>query len=305
MDLGAHLPLIDFGDGPLSAADLTSYARRCVGLGYTAIAANDHLVFPRPWLDGLTALATVADSSGALTLATTVALPVVRGPVGLAKALASLDVLSEGRVVAGVGPGSSPLDHAVVGLDYAERWRRLDEAVPTMRALWRGEPYDGHFYSTRGTTMTPTPSQPGGPPIWLGSWGSVAGLRRVADLADGWLASAYHITPSSFAAAKTHLTEDRRAATGQGEGSFPNAVASFFFHITDRRAVAEHLVDDVLAPALNRDPEVLADRLAVGPSELLTERLTALRDAGAQRVYLWPLRDPLPQLELARRAWPD
>ena len=60
MELGAHLPLIDFGDGPLSAADLTSYARRCVGLGYTAIAANDHLVFPRPWLDGLTALATVA-----------------------------------------------------------------------------------------------------------------------------------------------------------------------------------------------------------------------------------------------------
>lgn len=95
-------------------------------------------MFPLPWLDGLTALAAVAGSSGSLTLATTVALPVVRGPAQLAKILASLDVLSEGRVVAAPGPGSSPLDHAAVGLNFEERWRRLNEAVPTMRALWRG-----------------------------------------------------------------------------------------------------------------------------------------------------------------------
>ncbi len=207
-------------------------------------------------------------------------------------------------MVAAVGPGSSPLDHAAVGLDFDERWRRLDKAIPAMRALWRGERYDGHFYSTRGTTMTPKPSQPGGPPIWLGSWGSIAGLRRVADLADGWLASAYHTTPSSFAAAKTRLAEDRTAAGGRVGEDFPNAVATFFFHITDRRTVADELVTEVLAPALNRGSEMLADRLAVGPSELFTERLTALHDAGAQRVYLWPLRDPLSQLELARRAWP-
>ena len=139
VDIGAHLPLIDFGDGPLTAADLTSYARSCVDLNYAAIAANDHLVFPRPWLDGLTALAAVAGGSGTLTLTTTVAQPVVRGPALLAKALASLDVLSGGRVVAALGPGSSPLDYAAVGLGFEERWARLDEAVPAMRALWRGE----------------------------------------------------------------------------------------------------------------------------------------------------------------------
>lgn len=304
MEIGAHLPLIDFGDGPLTAADLTSYARACVDLSYAAVAANDHLVFPRPWLDGLTALAAVAGSSGSLTLATTVALPVVRGPALLAKALASLDVLSGGRVVAAVGPGSSPFDHAAVGLDFEERWRRLDEAVPTMRALWRGETFDGRFYSTRGTTMTPRPRQPGGPPIWLGSWGSAAGLRRVAALADGWMASAYHTTPAAFGAARTRLADELRG-TGRVGGTFPNAVATFFFHITPSRAVADDLLTGVLAPALDRDPEMLADRLAIGPPELLTERLTALREAGAQRVYLWPLRDHLTQLELARGAWPD
>jgi alkanesulfonate monooxygenase SsuD/methylene tetrahydromethanopterin reductase-like flavin-dependent oxidoreductase (luciferase family) len=303
VDIGAHLPLIDFGDGPPSAAELTSYARACVDLGYAGIAVNDHLVFPRPWLDGLTALAAVAGSSGTLTLATTVAPPVVRGPVVLAKALASLDVLSGGRVVAGLGPGSSVLDHAAVGLDFAERWQRLDDAVPTMRALWGGDTFDGRYYSTRGTTMSPSPTRPGGPPLWLGSWGSTAGLRRVAALADGWLASAYHTTPASFAAARTGLADELRG-TDKGAGDFPNAIATFFFHLTPSRVMADELVTDVLAPALNRDPKILADRLAIGPPELLTERLTALREAGAQRVYLWPLRDRRTQLELARDAWP-
>ena len=303
MDIGAHLPLIDFGDGPPTAADLTSYARCCVDLDYTALAANDHVVFPRPWLDGLTALAAVAGSSGNLDLATTVALPTVRGPVLLAKALASLDVLSGGRVIAAVGPGSSPLDYAAVGVDFRERWQRLDEAVAAMRALWRGEPYDGRFYSTQGITISPAPSRPGGPLLWLGSWGSVAGLRRVARLADGWLASAYHCTPASFAAAKARLATELDLA-GRADDHIPNAVATFFFHITKKHAQARELTTQVLAPALNRDPESLAERLAIGPPELLTERLDALQQAGVQRVYLWPIRDPRTQLELARDAWP-
>ena len=71
------------------------------------MAANDHLLFARAWLDGPTALAAVLEHSGAMELATTVALVSVRGPAVLAKALTALDVLSGGRVVAGVGPGSS------------------------------------------------------------------------------------------------------------------------------------------------------------------------------------------------------
>ena len=138
--------------------------------------------------------------------------------------------------------------------------------------------------------------------MWLGSWGSAAGLRRVARIADGWLASAYHTTPSSFADARTRLA-DVLSATGRAHVDFPNAVATFFFQVTEDRAEAEELVTRVLAPALNRSPEVLAERLAIGPSEVLTERLTALHEAGAQRVYLWPLRDPHTQLELARDAW--
>jgi alkanesulfonate monooxygenase SsuD/methylene tetrahydromethanopterin reductase-like flavin-dependent oxidoreductase (luciferase family) len=72
--------------------------------GFAAVSVNDHFLFGAPWLDGLTALAAVAERSGPMTLATTVSLAALRGPVPLAKAVATLDVLSAGRVVAGVGP---------------------------------------------------------------------------------------------------------------------------------------------------------------------------------------------------------
>ena len=203
MEFGAHLPLMDFGGHPFTLDHLTGYARRAADLGFATLAANDHLVFAIPWLDGPTALTAVIGSSGSMTLATTVALPVVRGPVALAKAVAAIDRLSGGRVVVGVGPGSSQLDHGAVGLDFEERWRRLDEAVRALRSLWQpdGEPFVGRFYSTAGIDLRPGPTQPSGPPIWIGSWGSDAGLRRTARLADGWLASAYNTTPAGFAVA--------------------------------------------------------------------------------------------------------
>ena len=79
MELGAHLPLIDFGAGPPSPAGLRAYATRASELGYGWLCANDHLLFARPWLDGPTALAATIDASGEMTLATTVLLPVIRG----------------------------------------------------------------------------------------------------------------------------------------------------------------------------------------------------------------------------------
>jgi len=81
-----------------------------------------------------------------------------------------------------VGPGSSARDYDAVGVPFDERWKRLDEAVETLRALWRedGSPFEGNFYSTEGIVAEPRPLRQPGPPIWIGSWGSEAGLRRTA-----------------------------------------------------------------------------------------------------------------------------
>src|SRR6266567_8553136 len=135
MDAGVHLPLIDFGGEGFSyrrLAETVDVAREC---GFAAVSANDHFLFQAPWLDGPTALAAVIERSGAMELATTIALVALRGPVPLAKTLAALDLLSDGRVVAGVGPGSSERDYDAVGVSYAERWERFDEAVAILRSL--------------------------------------------------------------------------------------------------------------------------------------------------------------------------
>ena len=299
MDFGVHLPLMDFGGHPYTLRHLADYADAARRLGFAAVSANDHMVFAVPWLDGPTALAAVLGHSGQMTLTTTVSLPVVRGPIPLAKTLSAIDRLSGGRLVVAVGPGSSERDYAAVGIDFAERWRRLDEAIHALRALWSqdGEPFVGRFYSTEGIDLRPAPAQPAGPPIWIGSWGSPAGLRRTARLGDGWLASAYNTTPDRFADAWSQL-RGFLVERGRDAEAFPNALATMWCYITESRSEADAIFRARLVPTINRPEEVLRDRLPVGPADAFAEKLMAFRDAGVQRVLIWPVHDELRQLEL-------
>ena len=135
MDAGIHQPLIDFSGGGFSCrrlAETVDAARAC---GFGAVSANDHFLFSAPWLDGLTALAAVIERSGGMKLVTTVALAALRGPVPLAKALSALDELSDGRVIAGIGPGSSRADYDAVGVPFEQRWQRFDQTLPLIRAM--------------------------------------------------------------------------------------------------------------------------------------------------------------------------
>ena len=294
-------PLISFQGEQRSLNDLLAFTDAARDLGYTHLCANDHLVFSRPWLDGPTALAAVLAHSGEMTLATTVAVPVLRGPAATAKILAAIDVLSGGRLLVGLGPGSSARDYELVGVPFEERWKRLDEAVQTLRAYWRADDvaFEGAFYSTAGFTLAPTPAQRPGPPIWIGSWGSPAGLRRVARLADGWLASGYNTTPELFAQAWSDVQAEL-AARGRDIAPFPNGIATMWCYVTEDRARAEAMLADVLAPMLNRPVEQLRAILPIGAAEDCAEKLRAYARAGAQRVFLWPLADERAQLELFR-----
>jgi alkanesulfonate monooxygenase SsuD/methylene tetrahydromethanopterin reductase-like flavin-dependent oxidoreductase (luciferase family) len=296
MELGVHLPLADLGQGLPGGADLRAYTATAADLGFGMVSANDHLVWRRPWLDGLTTLAAVAGSAGGMTLATSIALPAVRHPVVLAKAIASLAVLADGPVVAGLGPGSSPDDYRAVGIDFAERWARFDEGLRLVRALVRGEPpSDGHHYRAEGLRLDPLPSRP--PQVWFGSWGSDVRLRRMAAAADGWFASAYNTTPERFADARARL-DVHLAAAGRDPAVFPDAVATAWLFVTHEADEAASVLEHVLAPLLGRAPDGLAAQLPVGSPEHCIELLTAYAAAGARRVLLWPVRDPERQLEL-------
>jgi alkanesulfonate monooxygenase SsuD/methylene tetrahydromethanopterin reductase-like flavin-dependent oxidoreductase (luciferase family) len=293
---------MEFGGEGQSLARLSAVdaARDC---GFAAVSANDHFVFQTPWLDGLTALAAVIERSGDMELATTVSLVALRGPVPLAKTLAALDLLSDGRVIAGVGPGSSQRDYDAVGVPYEERWERFDEAAAILRSLLRDDPPPEirRHYPLPGSPLAPAPRRREGIPLWIGSWGSKAGLRRVARLGDGWLASAYNTTPEGFNTARQSLPEQLRTH-GRDPDGFPNALTTMWTWITEDAGDADRVLREVLSPMLKRDPDALYDQLCVGPAERCAELLSRYAQAGCERVYLWPLGDEPRQIELAATA---
>ena len=139
--------------------------------------------------------------------------------------------------------------------------------------------------------LEPRPCQTGGIPLWIGSWGSSAGLRRVARLADGWLASAYNTTPEGFARPR-----------GAAPDGFPNALATMWTWVTESRAEADRMLNDVLAPVLRRDAEELRAQVCVGSAEHCAELLSRYAEAGCERVYIWPLGDEPRQVELLASA---
>ncbi len=298
MKVGVHLPLADLGEGVPSLAELQRYVAAAAALGFSTVAANDHLLWRRPWLDGPTALAAVASVADGLTLATSIVLPVVRHPVVVAKSLSGLAALAPGKVVAGLGPGSSRSDYDAVGIPFDQRWARFDEALPLVRALLRGEPVTpGRFYG-RESSLAPLPDPP--PEVWFGSWGSQRRIAAMAGVADGWFASAYNATPGQYAAARALLDDHLRAA-GREPGAFPDAVATAWCYVTEDRARAEDVLSRVLAPTLGRDPDQLR-HLPVGGAQHCAESLAAYADAGAREVLLWPVRDPRGQLEAVAAA---
>ena len=263
MRWGVHLPLVDLGGGTGSVHDLQEYVRLARGLGFDTVGANDHLVWHRPWLDGLTALAAVAGCASGMTLATTVALPAVRHPVVLAKALSTLAVLHSGPVIAGIGPGSSRDDFDAVGVPFEQRWSRFDTAVTALRGLLHGSDLRDVGLPA-GLRIAPLPERP--PQIWIGSWGSPTRLRALAATADGWLASGYNTDPRRYAECRGRLDAELRRA-GRDPSTFPDMIATVWLHVSHTAHEASSVLDGLLAPMLRRDPRVLAQRLPVGDPE--------------------------------------
>ena len=200
-----------------------------------------------------------------------------------------------------MSPASDPDRRLPTSLPRAspssERWTRFDEAVRVLRVLLGKDttPFHGTFYSS-DTTVEPLTASAATPPLWISSWGSTAGIRRVAELGDGWLASAYNSTPDAFRHAL-----DRLDAAGRPATAFPNAIATTWLHVTDRPHAADRVIDDVLAPMLNRPADDLRARgLPIGSAEQCAERISAYAQAGAQRIFLWPLGDEVEQLAAFR-----
>ncbi|MBT3926155.1 MAG: LLM class flavin-dependent oxidoreductase [Rhodospirillaceae bacterium] len=197
------LPPADDG-GAFRLADFETTQRLVLALernGFHAMWVGDHLAFAQPILDPLIQLSQASAISQRLMLGTAVFLLPLRHPAPVAKQVATLDLLSSGRVIFGVGVGGEfPGEFALSGVPVKERGARLSEGIEVLRKLWRGEPvaHSGKFYPFPETLMLPAPHQSGGPPIWCGGRKEAA-LRRAGRLADGWLS--YVVTPDQYRAA--------------------------------------------------------------------------------------------------------
>jgi alkanesulfonate monooxygenase SsuD/methylene tetrahydromethanopterin reductase-like flavin-dependent oxidoreductase (luciferase family) len=179
MEYGITVPRMGVADQPSPWKYLANLARESDQMGCAYCVIGDRL---ESGMDPFSVLTAIADASGRMRLATSVLVLPPRGILVTAKLYASLDVLTGGRVIAGVGTGSLYRDYEIVGMDHNEMWPRFEEGVSAMRAYLTpgAQPFKGRFYDTDGVNLEPKPVQKPGLPIWIGSWGSDAGLRRVA-----------------------------------------------------------------------------------------------------------------------------
>jgi alkanesulfonate monooxygenase SsuD/methylene tetrahydromethanopterin reductase-like flavin-dependent oxidoreductase (luciferase family) len=194
MRLGHLLPTRErIMEGRPEAGPLLALAERAAGLGFDSIWAGDSLL-ARPRHEPLALLAAVAGRVPRVEIGTAVLLPALRNPVLLAHQVATLDQVSEGRLILGVGIArdvpSIRAEFAAAGVPFDKRVGRMNEGLRLARALWSGEPvdWDGLWKVEKGV-LAPTPHRPGGPPIWIA--GSLpASLERAGRLYDGWMPNA-------------------------------------------------------------------------------------------------------------------
>jgi probable F420-dependent oxidoreductase len=212
MQLGIHLPQA----GSQATPELIRrHARRAEDLGLSDVWVSEHIIVPRKefprsplFYDPLLTLAWVAAITERVRLGTSVLVLPMRHPLPLAKELATLHNLSGGRVILGVGVGWLAPEFAALGVPFAERGRRMDEAIAMMRAVWSQDPvsFEARYIAAeiRDMTMLPQPISP--IPMWHGSR-SEAAHRRTVLLGDGWHGS--QLTPEEAKPVIARLRRDR------------------------------------------------------------------------------------------------
>jgi probable F420-dependent oxidoreductase len=197
MKVSVGLPThrVDRPEEFVTAAAIGEIAAAAEHAGFDAVFVTDHPFPADTWLahgghhalDPLVALSFAAAATSTLRLHTNLFVLAYRNPFVSAKGIATLDALSGGRVILGVGAGYLDAEFAALGVSFDERNELADEAIAMMRRAWTGESVNvtGLHFEVEGHTMLPRPAQPTGPPIWIGG-NSKRAIRRAVELADGW-----------------------------------------------------------------------------------------------------------------------
>jgi probable F420-dependent oxidoreductase len=254
--------------------------------GYDSLWVGDHISFAVPILDPLLQLAQAAVVSRRLTLGTSVYLLPLRHPAPVAKQVATLDHLTEGRLIFGVGVGGEfAKEYEVCGVPIGERGARLTDGITLLRKFWSGAKvsHTGRFYGNfTDVPMRPPPRQSGGPPIWCGGR-SEGALRRTGRLADGWLS--YVVTPEMYRASLEKINAAAREA-GRNVTQFGTGHL-LFTRIDDSYEAALDAATETLSVRYAMDFRKAAQRYcALGRPDQVVERIREFHAAGLRHVIL-------------------
>ncbi|MBI2867529.1 MAG: LLM class F420-dependent oxidoreductase [Chloroflexi bacterium] len=269
LKFGLNLPIrrIQEGrEGPASDVIL-ALVRRAEELGYDAVATGDHIVTPDHWLstageawyDPFALLGFITAVTHRLRLLTDVVALPYRNPFTIAKAVASLDQLSRGRVIFGAGSGFLEAEFSALGIPFQERGPRTDEYLRIIKELWTKEApsFQGRYYSFSGVRLSPRPLQKPHPPIWIGG-SSRRAVQRAVEMGDGW---------APFSATPQEVREALAYADGLMRG----------WRIHTRLDVAVHLTQVELR-SKRRDR---GGRALTGVADQIGEDIAAYKEAGA------------------------
>jgi alkanesulfonate monooxygenase SsuD/methylene tetrahydromethanopterin reductase-like flavin-dependent oxidoreductase (luciferase family) len=264
--IGISLPAGGRSGPALEAQSLAEAARRIEEAGFESIWAFDAISRGFLLADPLTALSVAATVTRRVELGTGVLQVPLRNPVELAQRVLTAHLVSGGRLRLGVGAGSTAADFEALGLDYASRFRRLDESLAIMRRLWAGERVG------RASLEPVWPAALGGPPVLIGSWAGSRWIERAAREFDGWIGSGAR---SSW----RHLREGIERFRGFG----------------GKRAIVTNVVVDLSAQPSPDGPDDPCDLKC--PPGVARERLHRLRALGFDDIVMVPSGHDVEHLE--------
>jgi probable F420-dependent oxidoreductase len=270
MDIGCHLPT----QGPLATGEaLTTFAREADRRGVASLWVSDHVIFPRtatgsypggrfphppdkPYLEPVVALAAAAVCTTRARLGASVFILGHRHPVVMAKMLTSIDALSDGRLICGVGVGWWKEELEILGVPFNRRGRQADEILKIFTTLWSDThpSFEGEFFRFRDIGFAPKPVQKPRPPIWVGG-DSPGAFRRVVTLGDGWHATSK--TAAEFSEALPRL----RAAADKAGRAFDTIELSLRYTLRD----------DLLAKGTQAVVDTLVEYKRLGLSHIVLE----------------------------------
>jgi alkanesulfonate monooxygenase SsuD/methylene tetrahydromethanopterin reductase-like flavin-dependent oxidoreductase (luciferase family) len=289
---GIGLPQVFAGEA-IDPGAIRAIARRAEALGFADGWVQESLLSRSPALDGLELLSHVAAVTDRIGLGISVVVLPQHDPVVLAKRMATVDRLSGGRLIAGVGVGAPRASYgpAAGGGTTAERF---EEVHGLLEALWRGERvvHRGVRWWADGVAVTPVPRQRPRPPVWFGAR-SPAALRRAARLGDGWM-GAGSSTREDFVRQRATVLAALEAA-GRDPAAFTISKRVYIRVDDDERRARQRrdaYLDGLYGPGW--PPREVA---VAGPAERCAEALDELVAAGAQHLALTPMFDDAEQVE--------